>query len=279
MSCTRHRVFLAALIVAAKYLNDSSPKNKHWTRYAALFSQAETSKLISVSCPIHLLTSGLLQISWNANCSISSTTISALKSQSCSNTSHHSSTSAKLPMLHPCLQRVYANDGRHHSSLSLHHRRQIHLRHPCHSRHQAKQRLLILRSQLSCSSTSSSHMPLEVCLRQNPPHRHRDGRESASTSLAAPTVRGVSTQVWSLITSRSRDRDIPSFQQLHFAHRTASNQWHISQPTSARHPHATVHGLLLTTSRGASPALFSLALQVSLSPGTLVIRQGRQQVG
>lgn len=43
MSCTRHRVFLAALIVAAKYLNDSSPKNKHWTRYAAIFSQAETN--------------------------------------------------------------------------------------------------------------------------------------------------------------------------------------------------------------------------------------------
>lgn len=41
MSCTRHRVFLATLIVAAKYLNDSSPKNKHWTKYAALFSQAE----------------------------------------------------------------------------------------------------------------------------------------------------------------------------------------------------------------------------------------------
>lgn len=43
MYCTRHRVFLAALIVAAKYLNDSSPKNKYWNRYAGLFSAAETS--------------------------------------------------------------------------------------------------------------------------------------------------------------------------------------------------------------------------------------------
>lgn len=43
MQCTRHRLFLATLIVAAKYLNDSSPKNKHWTRYGALFSQAEVN--------------------------------------------------------------------------------------------------------------------------------------------------------------------------------------------------------------------------------------------
>ncbi|WFD33756.1 hypothetical protein MCUN1_000573 [Malassezia cuniculi] len=43
MPCTLHRVFLATLIVAAKYLNDSSPKNKHWMRYCVLFSQAEVN--------------------------------------------------------------------------------------------------------------------------------------------------------------------------------------------------------------------------------------------
>ncbi|KAH9065070.1 hypothetical protein EDB83DRAFT_2519690 [Lactarius deliciosus] len=35
--CTLHRVFLATLIVAAKYLNDSSPKNVHWTKFAEIF--------------------------------------------------------------------------------------------------------------------------------------------------------------------------------------------------------------------------------------------------
>ncbi|KAF9242923.1 hypothetical protein BU15DRAFT_43376 [Melanogaster broomeanus] len=43
MACTRHRIFLAALIVAAKYLNDSSPKNKHWAAYGFLFDLAEVN--------------------------------------------------------------------------------------------------------------------------------------------------------------------------------------------------------------------------------------------
>jgi hypothetical protein len=36
MRCTVHRIFLASLILAAKNLNDSSPKNKHWARYTSI---------------------------------------------------------------------------------------------------------------------------------------------------------------------------------------------------------------------------------------------------
>ena len=43
MKCTRHRVFLAVLICAAKYLNDSSPKNMHWQKYGRYFSLAEVN--------------------------------------------------------------------------------------------------------------------------------------------------------------------------------------------------------------------------------------------
>lgn len=44
MACTRHRIFLACLIMAAKNLNDSSPKNKHWAKFSmGLFSVAEVN--------------------------------------------------------------------------------------------------------------------------------------------------------------------------------------------------------------------------------------------
>lgn len=36
-------MFLATLIVTAKYLNDSSPKNSHWAKYASLFDVAEVN--------------------------------------------------------------------------------------------------------------------------------------------------------------------------------------------------------------------------------------------
>ncbi|KAF8351038.1 hypothetical protein F5887DRAFT_875372, partial [Amanita rubescens] len=41
MRGTPHRLFLATLIVTAKYLNDASPKNKHWAGYAMVFSVDE----------------------------------------------------------------------------------------------------------------------------------------------------------------------------------------------------------------------------------------------
>ncbi|PVU95242.1 hypothetical protein BB561_001953 [Smittium simulii] len=41
--CTSHRIFLAALILAGKYLNDSSPKNKYWARYSGIFSLKEVN--------------------------------------------------------------------------------------------------------------------------------------------------------------------------------------------------------------------------------------------
>ncbi|KAI9468928.1 MAG: hypothetical protein EXX96DRAFT_589754 [Benjaminiella poitrasii] len=42
MGCTHHRIFLATLIIASKYIHDSAIKNKYWIEYALhLFSGAE----------------------------------------------------------------------------------------------------------------------------------------------------------------------------------------------------------------------------------------------
>lgn len=40
LRCTTHRIFLASLILSAKYLNDSSPKNKHWASYSIIQTEA-----------------------------------------------------------------------------------------------------------------------------------------------------------------------------------------------------------------------------------------------
>jgi len=39
LRCTIHRIFLASLNLAAKYLNDSSPKNKHWASYTHITTE------------------------------------------------------------------------------------------------------------------------------------------------------------------------------------------------------------------------------------------------
>lgn len=41
MPCTCQRIFLATLIVTTKILHDTSPKNKHWTKYAMYFTLPE----------------------------------------------------------------------------------------------------------------------------------------------------------------------------------------------------------------------------------------------
>ncbi|CAG8494970.1 7132_t:CDS:2 [Gigaspora margarita] len=43
MHCTRHRVFLATLIVSSKYLNDSSPRNKYWAKFSGVYTVAKVN--------------------------------------------------------------------------------------------------------------------------------------------------------------------------------------------------------------------------------------------
>lgn len=41
--CTPHRIFLSAVILAAKYFNDTSLKNKYWAKYSLMFGLDEVN--------------------------------------------------------------------------------------------------------------------------------------------------------------------------------------------------------------------------------------------
>lgn len=43
MQCTYHRLFLACLIVAAKFCNDCCPRNVHWVKWSGLFTLSEVN--------------------------------------------------------------------------------------------------------------------------------------------------------------------------------------------------------------------------------------------
>jgi len=63
LPCTVHRIFLACLILSAKFCNDSSPKNKHWAMYSQL------SPTFGFSCTeVNLMEKQLLfLLDWDLN--------------------------------------------------------------------------------------------------------------------------------------------------------------------------------------------------------------------
>jgi G1/S-specific cyclin PLC1 len=65
-----HRVFLTALILAAKNVNDVSPKNKHWARYSSMSSNTNVRFGFHVA-EINVMERQLLhQLDWNMRVSV-----------------------------------------------------------------------------------------------------------------------------------------------------------------------------------------------------------------
>lgn len=60
LRCTSHRIFLACLILAAKYVNDISPKNKHWARYTNM--EGPTYHFGFCTSEVNLMEKQLLQL-------------------------------------------------------------------------------------------------------------------------------------------------------------------------------------------------------------------------
>ncbi|KAF7874953.1 hypothetical protein EAF04_002127 [Stromatinia cepivora] len=59
LRCTVHRIFLATLILSAKFLNDSSPKNKHWAEYSNVRGYSDFS---FTRTEVNLMEKQLLQL-------------------------------------------------------------------------------------------------------------------------------------------------------------------------------------------------------------------------
>lgn len=60
LRCTSHRIFLACLILAAKNVNDISPKNKHWARYTNI--EAPGFRFGFCTSEVNLMEKQLLQL-------------------------------------------------------------------------------------------------------------------------------------------------------------------------------------------------------------------------
>lgn len=66
LRCTTHRIFLACLILAAKYLNDSSPKNKHWAAYTRTKLRDDLPTFGFSTTEVNLMEKQLLKLlNWN----------------------------------------------------------------------------------------------------------------------------------------------------------------------------------------------------------------------